>query len=470
MLLSKLQELFGERTLLPGAKKFETYTHDMVSDPRWHRRPAAVVFPERREEVAALLAIASEENTPVTSRGAGSGLAGGAIPSEGGIVCSLERMNAVREIDTDNLTATVGPGVITRELDEILKPLGLFFAGYPMSEEFCTVGGNVATNAGGGRAVKYGVTGAHVLGLEVVTAGGAILTLGGKRLKDVTGLNLLPLFVGSEGILGVITEITLRLTPRPGARRTLLTAFRHASEATACVRALRGAAVGVPSSIEYVDGHSARGAAANIRSTLLDRPEAPDETGALLLIEAEGADLAAAETQIAHYEAIARTVGAIFVVRADSEEEMEAMWKLRKAVPWWVKRRSGPHHSVEDVSVPPAAVDELVRRTLAISDRYRLDISIFGHAGDGNFHINPMRAADLPDEEWDAELSRFLHELYEIAVDLGGTISGEHGIGRKRTAYLPIALGADEIAAMRAVKAALDPRGILNPGVLLPES
>lgn len=467
MFRSELRKLFGERMLEPGAKKFEQFTHDMVSDPGWHRVPAAVVFPLNTDEVAELLRIASRHHIPVTSRGAGSGLAGGAIPSEGGVVCSLERMNRVVEVDPVNLTVTVEPGVITRELDGVLAQHGLFFAGYPMSEEFCSIGGNVATNAGGGRAIKYGVTGTHVLGLEVVIAEGTVLRLGGKRLKDVTGLNLLPLFVGSEGILGVITEITLRLTPRPAARRTLLAAFSRAATATACVAALRAAAVGVPSSIEYVDGRSARGAAANIRSSLMEGQDTPTETGALLLIEAEGADLPAAEAQIASYEQIARNTGGTVLAQAGNEEAMEAMWKLRKAVPWWVKRRSGPYHSVEDVSVPTAAVAALVQAALDLSARYRLDVSIFGHAGDGNFHINPMRADDLPENEWEEELDRFLRELYAIAVDLGGTISGEHGIGRKRSKYLPIALGPQEIAAMRTVKAALDPHGILNPGVLL---
>lgn len=468
MLLSELREIFGDRLREPGAKTYEQFSHDMVSDTAWHRMPGAVVSPENTAEVSSLLTLASRHGAPVTSRGAGSGLAGGAIPVEGGIVCSLERMNRVIEIDPWNLTVTVEPGVVTRELDGMLAEHGLFFAGYPMSEEFCSIGGNVATNAGGGRAIKYGVTGAHVLGLQVVTADGTVLRLGGKRLKDVTGLNMLPLFVGSEGILGVITEITLRLTPRPAARRTLLASFTHAADATACVASLRPARAGVPSSIEYVDGRSARGAAENLRSTLLP-DDGPDETGALLLIESEGADLPAAEAQIDAYARIAREAGGAILARAENEASMEAMWKLRKAVPWWVKRRSGPYHSVEDVSVPTAAVAALVQGALNLSGRFRLDVSIFGHAGDGNFHINPMRAEELNEDEWAEELDRFLRALYAITVELGGTISGEHGIGRKRTKYLSIALGASEIAAMRAVKAALDPQGILNPGVLLPE-
>jgi len=468
MFLSELRQIFGDRMLEPEVNKYDQYRHDMVRDPAWHRMPAAVVFPENTDEVSALLQLASRQGVPVTSRGAGSGLAGGAIPAEGGIVCSLERMNRVIEIDPWNLTVTVEPGVVTRELDGMLAQHGLFFAGYPMSEEFCSIGGNVATNAGGGRAIKYGVTGAHVLGLQAVTADGTVLRLGGKRLKDVTGLNVLPLFVGSEGILGVITEITLRLTPRPAARRTLLASFTHAADATASVASLRAARAGVPSSIEYVDGRSARGAAENLRSTLLP-DDGPDETGALLLIESEGSDLAAAEAQIDAYARIVGDAGGSILARAEDEASMEAMWKLRKAVPWWVKRRSGPYHSVEDVSVPTAAVAALVQGALDLSGRFRLDVSIFGHAGDGNFHINPMRAEELNEEEWAEELDRFLRALYAITVELGGTISGEHGIGRKRTKYLSIALGAAEIAAMRAVKAALDPQGILNPGVLLPE-
>lgn len=464
----ELSGIFGDRAIHSGDDALSAYRKDMVSSPRWHRLPEAVVFPERTDEVQELMRWAQRHGIPVTARGSGSGLAGGAIAAEGGIVCSLERMKAVLDLDLDNLTVTVEPGVITHELDATLQPHGLFFAGYPMSEEICTIGGNVATNAGGGRAVKYGVTAGHVLGAEAVLASGEVLRLGGKRLKDVTGLNLLPLFVGSEGILGIVTAVTLRLTPRPNHRLAILTGFPTLEAATAAVSALRRASSGVPSSIEFIDGATARGAAAQVWRGSTPPVVIGDEVAALLLIEAEdrtGEDCAAA---LREYLAIAVEAGAHPLITAGDRASLDQVWKLRKAVPWWVKRRAGEYHSVEDVVVPGGAISRLVSRARELEAETGLEVAIFGHAGDGNFHINPMKPEALSPEEWDRALAEFLQGLYRTTVDLGGTISGEHGIGRKRVASLPIALSEAEIATMRALKDALDPRGLLNPGVLLP--
>jgi glycolate oxidase len=464
----ELTRLFGERVLHAGDAALAAYRKDMVSSHRWHRLPQAVVFPERTEEVQDVMKWAQRHAVPVTARGSGSGLAAGAIAAEGGIVCSLERMNTVIDLDLDNLTVTVEPGVITHELDATLQPHGLFFAGYPMSEEICTIGGNVATNAGGGRAVKYGVTAGHVLGLEVVLASGEVLHLGGKRLKDVTGLNLLPLFVGSEGILGIVTQITLRLTPRPNHRLAVLTGFATLEAATSAVSALRRASSGVPSSIEFIDGATARGAAAQVWRGTVPPVIIGEEVAALLLIEAEdrtGEDCTAA---LREYLAITAEAGAETLLTAGDRASLDQVWKLRKAVPWWVKRRAGEYHSVEDVVVPGGAISELVARARKLEAETGLEVAIFGHAGDGNFHINPMKPESLSPEEWDQALATFLQRLYRTTVDLGGTISGEHGIGRKRVSSLPIALSEAEIGAMRALKEALDPRGLLNPGVLLP--
>ncbi len=466
---SDLARLLGSRIIGPDAPGADRYEHDMVKDKTWHQTPAAIVFPETTEEVAEIVKIARRDRVPVTARGAGSGLAGGAIAVADGIVCSLEKMNRVLEIDTANFTATVEPGVITKELDAMLEPHGLFFAGYPMSEEICSIGGNVATNAGGGRAIKYGVTGAHVLGLRVVTGTGSVLRIGGKRLKDVTGLNLLPLFVGSEGVLGIITEITLRLTPRPAARRVILAAFNDPVSATNCIRLLRTEARRVPSSVEYIDANSARGAVANAKSSFLQTVEAYPADGALLLIEAEGDDRTEAEQVVERYSTVIRTSGGHILSAGESRKDHDAIWKLRKAVPWWIKRVAGEYQSSEDVVVPPAAVADLVAGARAISDGSPLDVAIFGHAADGNFHINPMKPQEMSVDRWRTELDQFLDELYALTIELGGTISGEHGIGRKRSRYLIRATGSDEVAAMRAIKAALDPDSILNPGVIIPD-
>lgn len=462
-LIDDLERLLPGRVLGPGAPSFDRYRRDMVSDRQLHRDPAAVVFPESTEDAVALLRYADRHGVPLTPRGAASGLAGGAIAASGGVVVSTERMNRIVEIDRNNMAAIVDPGVKTAELDDRLAPLGLFFAGYPMSEEICTIGGNVATNAGGGRAVRYGVTAAHVLGLHVVLAGGEVLHLGGKRLKDVTGLNLLPLFVGSEGTLGLITQITLRLTPRPGARSALLAAFASHADATAAVVALRQLGSDVPSAIEYIDGRTATATAA--ANTALAFDNLDPRAAALLLIEADGHDHNDAGASVQLYRETIAQQGATIVRSAVTDADNELIWRFRKAVPWWVKRRAGAFHSVEDVVVPPAAVPDLIERVYALDTP--LEYAVFGHAGDGNFHINPMKPPEVPDEQWEPARDTFLRQLYAIAIELGGTISGEHGIGRKRTTYAAYATGPEVAAAAQAVKAALDPNGIMNPGVLL---
>lgn len=458
-LLNDLERLLPGRIIGPDARNYKRYARDMVSAPRLHREPAAVVMIESAEDAAALLRYADEKRIPVTPRGGGSGLSGGAIPAPGGIVVSTERMNRILEIDSDNQAAVLEPGVKTRELDEHLAPLGFFFAGYPMSEEICTIGGNAATNAGGGRAVRYGVTGDHVLGLHVVTPGGAVLHLGGKHLKDTAGLNLLPLFVGSEGTLGLITQVTLRLTPRPASRRALLASFHRRQAAAAAVLALRRLGRNVPSAIEYMDGRT-------VSSTLNESNTLGADAAAFLLIEADGSDEAEVNALMNRYREITQVNEGSIVRFSMSREENEELWRLRKAVPWWVKRSR--FHSNEDVVVPPASVPELIERVYKISTP--LDFAVYGHAGDGNFHVNPMMPADSPGDssarEWEEALGEFLEQLYAVALDLGGTISGEHGIGRKRTAYSLRAVGPDVYAAARAVKAAFDPKGIMNPGVI----
>lgn len=466
-LLNDLERLLPGRIIGPDARNYKRYARDMVSAPRLHREPAAVVMIESAEDAAALLRYADEKRIPITPRGGGSGLSGGAIPAPGGIVVSTERMARILEIDSDNQAAVLEPGVKTRELDEHLAPLGFFFAGYPMSEEICTIGGNAATNAGGGRAVRYGVTGDHVLGLHVVTPGGAVLRLGGKHLKDTAGLNLLPLFVGSEGTLGLIIQVTLRLTPRPASRRTLLASFHRRQGAAAAVLALRRLGRDIPSAIEYMDGRTVSSTlAANPKVTLNEPNTLGADAAAFLLIEGDGSSEAEVSALMNRYREIIQVNRGSIVRFSMSREENEELWRLRKAVPWWVKR-SG-FHSNEDVAVPPASVPELIERVYRISTP--LDFAVYGHAGDGNFHVNPMMpagsAADSSAREWEEALGEFLEQLYAVALDLGGTISGEHGIGRKRTAYALRAAGPDVDAAARAVKAAFDPRGIMNPGVL----
>ncbi len=464
--LSELHQRFSGQ-VLTGYEETKTYHHDMVSDYRLHQEPQAVVFPRSTEDVQDLMQLAARYRIPVTPRGGGSGLAGGAIAAPGGIICALERMDRILEIDRENLIARVEAGVITRDLENVLSETGVFFAGYPMSEEVCTLGGNVATNAGGGRAVKYGVTGDHVLGLTVVTAAGDVITLRGKRMKDVVGLDLMRLFVGSEGILGVITEITLRLTPRPAWRRTFGAIFPGASNAAAAIGMLRVATADPPSSIEYIDGETALAVAGDIwknGGTLLTAlRETLVSPGALLLIEVEGSTEEQQETRIQNYQNQLRSAGAVFPWIAEGD-----LWKLRKFIPWWIKRTSPSFHSNEDIVVPPARIPELVHGARELAKARGITIAIFGHGGDGNVHINPYKPPAMTPEMWHEQHPVFVTALYDLAVSLGGTISGEHGIGRKRTPHIASILTPPTIAAMQAVRLSMDPQGIMNPGVLLP--
>ncbi|MDA3948074.1 MAG: FAD-binding oxidoreductase, partial [Spirochaeta sp.] len=352
-----LQEIFGDNILVDTAKT-QRYGIDQVGDDHYRQAPDAVVFPTSTAQVVALMKWANETGTPVTPRGAGSGLAGAAIPVAGGVVCSFEKMNRIIDIDAENLMVTVEPGVITNALDDELKAHGLFFAGYPMSEDICFIGGNVAENAGGGRAVKYGTTATYVLGAEVVSPTGEVLHLGGKRLKDVTGYNLLQLVVGSEGTLGLFTSLIIRVIPRPSVRGVLLAAFPDAPEATKCIAALKRESSEIPSAIEFIDGETARRTNDSMRNA--DRQTLDPATHAYLLIEFDGAESAMVEALLQGAANLVIEHGGTPDAMGTNAETMETAWKLRKQVPWWVKRNAGAHHSLEDVVVPPAAVPRLV--------------------------------------------------------------------------------------------------------------
>lgn len=467
----ELRESFGDDLVVCATASAEQkkmlgkYSHDQVGDERYWREPEAVVFPTSAEQVAHLMRWANAHSIPVTPRGAGSGLAGAAIAPEGGVICSFDKMNRIIEIDLDNLMVVVEPGVVTNALDAALKEHGLFFAGYPMSEDICFIGGNVAENAGGGRAVKYGVTASYVQGVEVVTPTGEILNLGGKRLKDVTGYNLLQLFVGSEGTLGIFTKLVIRVVPRPKARGVFFGAYPAPKAAAACIAELKRK-LG-PSSIEFIDGDTAR--QVNERMPKAERTSLPEWAGAFLLVEFDGAEVSEIEQLLQNAESLVQANGGSVQDSATDEAGMNRAWRLRKQVPWHVKRVAGAAHSLEDVVVPPSAIPQLVEIVEHLRAKYQLPIAVFGHAGDGNFHITPMKSEAMNLSDWDEASDSLLRDLYKEVVRLGGTISGEHGIGRKRTKYLAAALSPAEQKTMLAIKNALDPNNVLNPGVIFHE-
>ena len=458
----QLRAIVGDKYVVHGdPEKLEAYSHDEVAEAEYAHPPECLVRPDSPEQIAAVLKLANRLRIPVTPRGAGSGLSGGAVPIHGGIVLLCDRMNRVLDIDRENMTITVEPGMVTNEINEIVAEDGLFYAGYPMSLETCFIGGNVAENAGGGKAVKYGVTGRYVMGLEMVTPTGEIVTLGGKLVKDVTGYNMIQLMVGSEGTLGVFTKITLKLMPRPKASVDLLCLFKTASDAIAAVpRVMTGGKV-IPTAIEFMDRSAFEAACEYLNETIPYR-----DAGAMLLITVDGSDEAQVERE---YEAIGELClenDAIEVYVADNYTTSERIWKVRRNIAEAFKVIS-PHQSLEDVVVPIANIARMVDGLQEIKRRYGVEIPCYGHAGDGNLHATPVMNPDWPVEKWNETLPAILTDLYKLTRELGGTISGEHGIGHKRKGYLPLVASEAEIEMMRAIKRSLDPNNILNPGKIV---
>ena len=457
--ISELRRLVGDDAVIYGdSTEVRRYGRDQVSDDPDARPPEAVVFARSAGDVSSVLRLANERRIPVTPRGGGSGLSGGAVPVCGGIVLALDRMNRILEIDTNNLVAVVEPGVVTNALDRALEPYGLFFAGYPMSEEFCTVGGNVAENAGGGRAVKYGVTGRYVLGLEVVTALGHTMMLGGKRLKDVTGYDLLSLMVGSEGTLAVVTKVLLRLMPRPAHRSTLLALFPDAQSAVSTLPRIMIDHHIIPSSAEFADAFCLRAACRMLRETL-----PYDSTGAMMLFEADGTTAEAVDGEIRAMESVCSAHGAAHVYRADSDDAAARFWRIRKQIPWALKHEARLN-ALEDIVVSVASIPAMVRDMASIAERHAVRIPCFGHAADGNLHATVLANAEESSASFRSRLVAVLEDLYKAAYGYGGTISGEHGIGHKRVRYLPMVMTPEQIELLRGVKSVFDPNGILNPG------
>ena len=455
------QELIGifgaANVYYNDAERLEPYAHDEAAGCAT-RVPEAVVRPKSAEEISQLMKLANREKIPVTARGAGSGLSGGAVPIHGGIVIDCCRMNHILDVDKANMTVTVEPGVITSEINEMLRPHGLFYAGYPMSLETCTIGGNVAENAGGGKAVKYGVTGRYVLGLEMVSPTGDIVMLGGKLVKDVSGLNLLQLMIGSEGILGVFTKIILKLLPLPKASVDMLCLFNSIGEAIGAVPKIMTEGGVIPTAMEFMDKLSFQTACKYLNETLPCQ-----DSGAMLLITIDGADAA----QVEHdYDVIGEQclkAGATQVYVADTKANSERIWRIRRSVAEAFKVFS-PNQSLEDIVVPIASIPDMSAAIDRISKKYGVLIPCYGHAGDGNLHATPVMPPEWTLEKWQEVLPNLLMELYAETIALGGHISGEHGIGHKRKKYMLKLADKGFLTMMQAVKNGLDPNGILNPG------
>ena len=447
-----LTRLLGSDVVRTDAETLATHATD-----RWFaaRKPDLVVLARTRGDVEKTLRFANRQGIPVTPRGAGVGYVGGCVPSHGGIALSVARMNRIREIHFADGVAVVQPGVITGHLQAEVRKLGLFYPPDPASQKECSIGGNIATNAGGPRCLKYGVTRNYVLGLEVVLADGRVLRCGGRTHKNKQGFDLTSLFVGSEGLLGVVTEATLRLLPHPPARATLAVSFRSFREAADAVQKIFAAGF-LPCALEIADPFTLQSA-----REFLGREIAPGAKS-LVLVELDG-QAESVRGECAAVAKLLRKLDALRVLTAFGEEECEKLWGLRRAYSDSLKA-TGLTKLNEDVVVPRGKLVELAEFGERLAKKHGYPVACFGHAGDGNIHVNIMAKNYHEDRRVKAKVDRALDELFTWVLKVGGVITGEHGIGLAKKPWWKQAVDKVGRDTHTALKAALDPKGILNPG------
>lgn len=453
-IIEDLKKIVGPDNVATEPQDLLCYSYDAT---QMEFRPDAVVYPASSTEVSAILKLANAERFAVFPRGAGSGFTGGALPKGGGIVLVTTRMNRVIRIDTENLVAEVEPGVVTEEFQLAVEKLGLFYPPDPASLKFSTLGGNVAENAGGPRAVKYGVTRDFVMGLEVVLPTGEVIRTGGETYKGVVGYDLTRLIVGSEGTLGVITRIIFKLLPLPEAKKTMLTIFDSIDGAARAVSTIIGNKI-IPTTLEFMDHATLQCVDRRFDMGL------PAEGRAVLIIEVDG-DRELIEKQADRIHELIKPLGLVQFRVAQNAAEAESIWKVRRLVSPSL-RDVNPDKYNEDIVVPRSKVPDVIRRIEKIQEKYDIPIVNFGHAGDGNIHVNVMIDKEVPGQEEKAHAA--IEEVFRAALELGGTMSGEHGVGLAKQPYISLELKPEQVAAMQAVKKALDPNNILNPGKMFP--
>lgn len=455
-ILKKLRAILSPSRVLADPEDCLVYGYDGTF---MEHRPEVIVSPSTTAEISQVLALANRERLAIVPRGAGSGLAGGSLPIRGGMVLNLANMDRIVEINPTDMLAVVQPGVVNARLQAEVEKRGMFYPPDPASMTQSTIGGNVAMSASGPRCLKYGGTKDYVLGLEVVLASGEVIRTGGRMIKNVTGYNLTQLFVGSEGTLGVIAEITLRLIPLARARGTATAVFSRLDDASQAVTAILSAGI-VPLALEMMDQSTIRCVEEYLHIGL------PLDVEALLLVDVDGDERIVAEHTKIVAEACAKA-GASEVKRAASLEEGNRLWQARRAVSGALARMR-PNKLGEDISVPRSAIPAMVRRVREISEKHGIPILLFGHIGDGNLHPNILFDARDKDEMKRVEAAA--GDIFASALGFGGTLSGEHGIGLLKRDYLARDLSLATIEAMRRIKVALDPNGILNPGKIFPQS
>jgi len=450
---NEFRSIVGDEWFLDTPEDLAVYSYDGFL-PEF--TPEGVIVPGNRDEIAQIMRVANREKINIIPRGAGTNICGSSVAREGGIIITFHRLNRILEIEPENMCAVVQPGVVNADLQKAVAGYGLMYPPDPASMFVSTIGGNVALNAGGPRGVKYGVTRDYLLGLEVVLPSGDVIRTGGKALKNVSGYDLTRLMCGSEGTLGILTEITLRLVPSAPAKATLQAIYSDLDDAATTVSAIIGSGI-VPTTLELID------------RTVLDvisnygGARFSEEAEALLLIEVDGEE-SLVEVQGKRIEEFCRERGAVQVERASTPDEAEKLWQARRTA-FGAVASLRPNCIVEDATVPVKMLPAMIRKIVEITNKYDLKIGVLAHAGDGNLH--PLIMTDLRDREEMARVDKAMEELYEAAIGMGGTLSGEHGIGIAKDRFMRMEFNQASIDLMRGIKLVFDPNNILNPGSFL---
>jgi len=452
--ISIFQSIIGKDHVFYDEENIKHYAHDETEDLKFP--PEVILKPRTAEEISEILKVCNKENIPVTPRGAGTGLSGGALPVYGGVILAMERFNSIIAIDERNLQATVEPGVINQVFQEAVIAKGLFYPPDPASKGSCFLGGNLAENAGGPKAVKYGVTKDYVLNLEVVLPTGEIIWTGANVLKNATGYNLTQLIVGSEGTLGIITKIIFRLIPYPTQTLLMLVPFFSAEKACEAVSAVFRAGI-TPSAMEFME----RDAIDWVLKFVEVNIEIKENIKAHLLIEVDGNDLDVLMKDCEKISEVMYGFECDEILFAETAAQKENLWKMRRRVAEAV--RSHAVYKEEDTVVPRAELAVLLKGVKEIGTKYGFRSVCYGHAGDGNMHVNIIKE-NLSDEDWNTKLPLGIREIFELCVKLGGTLSGEHGIGWVQKNYMDIAFNEKQLDLMKGIKTLFDPNHILNPG------
>lgn len=453
--LDQFRKICGDKNVITQKESLDPYASDETED--FHFLPEVALTPETTEQISQILLICNMEKIPVTPRGAGTGLSGGALPIYGGVVLSTERLNRILKIDEDNLQIIVEPGVVTQTLQDAVIEKGLFYPPDPSSRGTCFIGGNIAENAGGPKAVKYGVVKDYVLNLEMVLPTGEIIWTGANVLKNSTGYNLTQLIVGSEGTLGIVTKIVLKLIPYPQFDLLMLVPFRSPENACKAVSAIFQSGV-TPSALEFMERDAIDWACKYLGDVTIP---IPDEIKAHLLVEVDGNNM---DVLYADCEKIAKVLEGFDcgeILFADTADLKKDLWRMRRNVGHAVKSQS--IYKEEDTVVPRASLAVLLKGVKEIGSKYGFKSVCYGHAGDGNLHVNIVKG-EMSDEDWNNKLPVGIREIFELCISLGGTLSGEHGIGYVQKSFMNIAFNETQMNLMRGIKNIFDPNGIMNPG------